>query len=1181
MGISPQVYFNTPTKVTDDWRLWSNAKPNVSTLRPQTVSNLQTNPIVKPTTQVQQKPVTQPVKKNPSKIPEYEQFRKSYYQAKGWQDYGDPSSFNYGRNPAFAGSQEYNLNPALTLDMEHNSEATRVYKQMFGSGAYKQSGFAKDIQGVLPATSKLINPSHPKINWGDVAWDVGTVLSLGAGGAPAGVTRTAIQTIGAGALTAAQAKNTAENWKQNPAWLNAVNLGLTGLGAAGTLSEATKLTPYIKKGATALSKSELATSEVGSMGLGGKPLNNMDDINKSLDDFGEAMFNPNMEKSRKIQQELRASWNKTRFTEYGNEVEKLIASGRSETEAYQMALSKLEGKAPIVSTGIAVTQDVKNAAYAKIRQMVQGEAEQVATIQAFNNAIEGKPIPDIPGIKGGSAQTRLLKVFGDNPLIKKIIQDPEAYQKWLLEHAKNPAQLDSAVIDYLRNLPAEDVLFGRQQLELNIPETPNAMKGISRVATPQETLNLKLELAGQPQTISPIGDISTKFQKQLALMSESARITFAKRLQKVGVNVVDLLNIPRTIQTMWDVSYPARQGLVAGVRHPINWLKSWKPMLQALRSDEVATKLNNAIIADPDVARAIAKGWLDPLSLERGASYMQRPESFASKIAEKYIPGARMSQRSASVFSNKLMAENWKTGVNILKKLGADETEYKALGEFINQTLGRGTIPKGLISYAPTMNAILYSPRLLFSRLQLPAKLFSSSPMVRKEAWSTLVALLAFGTSVLSMAKLAGAKVESDPRSSDFGKIVVGNTRLDIWGGYIQYARMAAQLATGERKTAGGEIIEQPWQQTLLKMAQTKESPMFGLLTDVLSGQTYYGAKNTPASQAYEKLVPLALQDFIDGLNANGITGGLLSTPSIVGVGVQTYEPEASVKLKNEVAKEAGYSSWEELGLKKTKLAQQKLIDANPELQKAIGTAEANASKNPTANQKIWVEYDNDVDNIEKQYQTAILNASKKFRSDGDGYAFKEAVGDASSNRSSAYDLLQNNKRYQVIRDYFNEPKDPTKTNYLDIARDAYYKMMYGTDMRDEYGEYDFEKAEINEAAFVAKYGQKALDYVNEWRDRGWKGTPELQLLEQVRVMLKPYWDIEEQEWAKSNVPNLRGISDAIDKLKETNEQKARLELYRYPQIAFIKRQILLKQRLFKLQHPEIAQYLKLFYYSF
>ena len=48
---------------------------------------------------------------------------------------------------------------------------------------------------------------------------------------------------------------------------------------------------------------------------------------------------------------------------------------------------------------------------------------------------------------------------------------------------------------------------------------------------------------------------------------------------------------------------------------------------------------------------------------------------------------------------------------------------------------------------------------------------------------------------VLALASLAGADVEKDPRSSDFGKIKDGNTRWDIWGEEVAAKDVAMHVA--------------------------------------------------------------------------------------------------------------------------------------------------------------------------------------------------------------------------------------------------------------------------------------------------------------------------------------------------------------------------------------------------
>ncbi|KKL86679.1 hypothetical protein LCGC14_1942360, partial [marine sediment metagenome] len=128
--------------------------------------------------------------------------------------------------------------------------------------------------------------------------------------------------------------------------------------------------------------------------------------------------------------------------------------------------------------------------------------------------------------------------------------------------------------------------------------------------------------------------------------------------------------------------------------------------------------------------------------------------------------------------------------------------------------------------------------RILASRVQAPLQLLSSSSMVRKLAARDLAAFVGTGIGILSMAKLAGADVEMDPRSSNFAKIRVGPTRLDFWAGFQPIARYVAQAATGERKSALGNIGEVSLIETGTRFLQSKLSPQAGAAVDIVHGET-------------------------------------------------------------------------------------------------------------------------------------------------------------------------------------------------------------------------------------------------------------------------------------------------------------------------------------------------------
>jgi hypothetical protein len=530
--------------------------------------------------------------------------------------------------------------------------------------------------------------------------------------------------------------------------------------------------------------------------------------------------------------QTRSEIRSARAKDFQSELKKATDSGLDAEQAYNQAIKSMSGKLPTGGSiiGDLIPESARPALESKIQQVLAGDNfEIMSTTTAFRNALVNDAIPRVKGTAGKSAYDRLVKVFGED-FVNKL----EKGVKALPEHEYPP--LDQALMDYLRNLPD---------------------KG-----------------------------------NQLGMLPVAKRITLAQKLQKIGVNVVDALNIPRSIQSGYDFSMPFRQGLVAGTRHPLAWAKSWGPGLKAMRSEAIGEGIMKEILADPDVAWGISKGYLDIPTFAKNAPYMQRLESFASKFAE-HIPGVRMSQRGATTFIAKLESDIWESGVKQLRKIGADESEFKAFGQFLTEAVGRGEIPKNLQKFAPVMN-LLYSPRLLSSRILLPTRLFSSSAFVRKEAWSTLASMLAFGGTIIGIYKLLGGKVETDPRSADYGKLIIGRTRLDIWGGYLQYLRLASRLVTGETKTISGEVKPQKVSETIGQFIRSKESPAVGLVADIMSGQTYSGDTIKPDLQtvktlSYENLVPLAAQDIIDATVDQGLQGGLTAFPSTVGVGITTY----------------------------------------------------------------------------------------------------------------------------------------------------------------------------------------------------------------------------------------------------------------------------------------------------
>jgi len=87
--------------------------------------------------------------------------------------------------------------------------------------------------------------------------------------------------------------------------------------------------------------------------------------------------------------------------------------------------------------------------------------------------------------------------------------------------------------------------------------------------------------------------------------------------------------------------------------------------------------------------------------------------------------------------------------------------------------------------------------------------------------------------------------------------------------------------------------------------------------------------------------------------------------------------------------------------------------------------------------------------------------------------------------------------------------------NPMEIAIHEYNRLLYGTDMYDVYGAYNWDLADERKKQLVAQYGQELLDAVAAKRAVKQKDYPEeYRLLQAAREVLRPYWKIEDDVWA-------------------------------------------------------------------
>lgn len=393
-------------------------------------------------------------------------------------------------------------------------------------------------------------------------------------------------------------------------------------------------------------------------------------------------------------------------------------------------------------------------------------------------------------------------------------------------------------------------------------------------------------------------------EKRLAQLEYENRTT----TQKIKDVASEIAGVPRTLMASADFSAPLRQGLVATVSHPTIAAKSIPEMFKQAFSRKEFDRWLVDLKESPEYKLMEDSGLYvaDPNDLRLQA----KEEQFMSNLGEKIPLIGRIvkgSERGYVAYLNKMRTDLFKQGAEVFADQGRTFENspelYKGLATFINNATGRGGLGP-LEKSAQVLNTAFFSPRLIASRLNLINPVFYTKlpKEVRIMALKDMGKVMLFGATVLGLAKAAGAEVEGDARSSDFGKIKVGNTRWDIWGGFQQYARLFWQLRTGETKSSSsGKIYKLdgesfPYKTRLDQLAsffRGKLAPVPGTIVDVLAGKNMVGEEFDIQKKAADLFIPMIAQDIAEAWKEQGPKSILtVGVPSAFGIGTTTYEPK-------------------------------------------------------------------------------------------------------------------------------------------------------------------------------------------------------------------------------------------------------------------------------------------------
>lgn len=390
--------------------------------------------------------------------------------------------------------------------------------------------------------------------------------------------------------------------------------------------------------------------------------------------------------------------------------------------------------------------------------------------------------------------------------------------------------------------------------------------------------------------------------------------------QKIFEGAGEGINLARQLVTSGDFPPVFRQGLFA-IGRPITTAKAVADSFKAMVSEKQRFKIMQEIENRPNAplySRSklyLAKDTAQPLS--------QMEENFMGNWFKQLPrwtivgPLLRASERSYNTFLNKLRADTFDSAVKLFNISETDTASLKALAANVNTFTGRSTLPgRALEQGAPALNTLLFAPRFMMSRFKIAAgqPLWGGTAKSRLAALETYARTLGGIAVMYGLGKMAGAEIETDPRSSDFAKMRWGNTRLDPLGGLSQITTFLARVITGETKTGKGKLVPlregmRPLEGTsvgakgkpnmivggngdvLKNFLRSKLNPVAGTVWNMIEGKDITGKPVTPVSTLVNTTVPISYQDILSTMEKQGIPkGAAMFTLSLFGMGLNTYE---------------------------------------------------------------------------------------------------------------------------------------------------------------------------------------------------------------------------------------------------------------------------------------------------
>lgn len=526
---------------------------------------------------------------------------------------------------------------------------------------------------------------------------------------------------------------------------------------------------------------------------------------------------------------------------------------------------------------------------------------------------EASPFPGVPESSFFEGVKRRAVREGDVELLEKL-----ATESAITKLGSKYGQFNAA---FAFRDPEDPVTAFRSIAEARGASSLN----IPRTIAPEESskvVSLAQDVARAKEAIANGGDRLAYGQARVAyddyvqgLIAQANKKTLKETLKHPVEAATNVAGVTKSLRASLDNSALLRQGWKTLFTHPGTWaknsLKTFQDFANTVGGKNTIDEVRADIVSRPNSLNGLYKKMgVDVFGIKE--------EAFPSSLPEKIPVAGRFFKASDAAytgFQQRTRADLADKYLEIAQKSGVDLTskkELKSIGKLVNSLTSRGDLG-GLERASKVLNNVFFSPRLLKSNIDvLTAHAFQrdATKFVRKRAARNLLQIAIGSAAAIKLAsEVTGGKTEWDPRSSNFGKIRIGDTRFDLSGGMSSIATLGARIAsqssksstTGEvKKLNSGEFGSKTTLDTIYDFFENKTSPAASVMRDYLKGKDFNGNKPTVGSTIRNLTMPLIIDNYLE-LKNNPRAAELLPTmiAESLGISVNTYGLDSNWNASN------------------------------------------------------------------------------------------------------------------------------------------------------------------------------------------------------------------------------------------------------------------------------------------